>query len=98
MGTVGFALGLAGFEPVRDCRGALDLYGKPLLITRVNVADDLASTAHLAMGETDERIPVVIIRGAPVKVTDEYDPKAIRIPVSADLYMTAFRYGRKSVE
>jgi coenzyme F420-0:L-glutamate ligase/coenzyme F420-1:gamma-L-glutamate ligase len=98
MGTVGFALGLAGFEPVRDCRGALDLYGKPLLITRVNVADDLASTAHLAMGETDERIPVVIIRGAPVKVTDEYDPKAIRIPASADLYMTAFQYARKSAE
>jgi coenzyme F420-0:L-glutamate ligase len=98
MGTVGFALGIAGFEPVRDCRGALDLYGKPLLITRVNVADDLASAAHLAMGETDERVPVAIIRGAPVRVTDDYDPESIRIPASLDLFMTVFRYTGKSLE
>lgn len=98
MGTIGFALGLAGFTPVQDRRGALDLYGKPLLITRVNIADDLASAAHLAMGETNERIPIVIIRGAPVKVTDDYDPKMIRIPASVDLYISAFRYSGKAVE
>jgi len=98
MGTVGFALGIAGFEPVRDCRGALDLYGKPLLITRVNIADDLASAAHIAMGETDERVPVAIIRGAPVKVTDVYDAESIRIPPSVDLFMTVFRYAGKSPE
>ncbi len=98
MGTVGFAIGIAGFEPVRDCRGALDLYGKPLLITRVNIADDLASAAHLAMGETDERFPVVIIRGAPVEITDVYDPESIRIPPAIDLFMTVFRYARKSPE
>jgi coenzyme F420-0:L-glutamate ligase len=97
MGTVGFALGLAGFEPIRDCRGAVDLYGKPLLITRMNLADDLASAAHLAMGETDERVPVVIVRGAPVKVTDEYDSGALRIPVSQDLYLTVFQGMEKTV-
>ncbi|MEM2921041.1 MAG: coenzyme F420-0:L-glutamate ligase [Candidatus Bathyarchaeia archaeon] len=96
MGTTGFALGLAGFEPVKDCRGALDLYGKPLLITRMNIADDLASAAHLVMGETDERVPVAILRGAPVEVVDEGDPKSLYIPVSEDLYMTVFRSREKS--
>ena len=96
LGTVGLALGLAGFEPVKDCRGMLDLYGKPLQITRANLADDLASAAHLAMGETDERIPVVVIRGAPVKVTDVYDPSSIRISKGMDLYMTVFKVTKKA--
>jgi coenzyme F420-0:L-glutamate ligase len=91
LGTVGFALGIAGFEPVRDCRGMLDLYGKPLLITRINLADDLASAAHLVMGESDESIPAVVIRGAPVKVTDNYDPEAVRIPADMDLFMSIFK-------
>jgi len=95
LGTIGLALGVAGFEPVKDCRGMPDLYGKPLLITRVNVADSLAAMANLAMGETDERTPIAIVRGAPVQVTDSYDPLAVRIAVEEDLYSTVFNVSRK---
>lgn len=95
MGTIGFALGVAGFEPVRDCRGMLDLYGKPLLITRINLADSLAAVANLAMGETDERTPVAVIRGAPVQVTDSYHPLSLRIDMENDLYSTVFDVARK---
>jgi F420-0:gamma-glutamyl ligase len=35
------------------------------------VVDDIASAAKLLMGEPDERIPFVIVRGAPVEFTDE---------------------------
>jgi coenzyme F420-0:L-glutamate ligase/coenzyme F420-1:gamma-L-glutamate ligase len=95
MGTIGFALGVAGFEPVKDCRGMLDLYGKPLLITRINIADSLAAVANLAMGETGERAPVAVIRGALVQVTDSYDPLSLRIAVENDLYSTVFNVARK---
>ncbi|MFQ5871236.1 MAG: coenzyme F420-0:L-glutamate ligase [Candidatus Geothermarchaeales archaeon] len=71
MGTTGLAVAHAGFRPVEDLRGKHDLYGKPLLITYFNVADDLAAAAHMLMGERDERIPLVLMRGAPVEMVEE---------------------------
>lgn len=70
MGTTGLALAVAGFKPVRDCRGERDIFGKSLIITRHAVADDLASAAHLLMGEAAEKTPVVLIRDAPVDFED----------------------------
>jgi coenzyme F420-0:L-glutamate ligase/coenzyme F420-1:gamma-L-glutamate ligase len=87
MGTLGFALGVAGFRPVKDCRGMKDLYGKPLRITRINLADDLASAAHLIMGETTERIAIAIIRDSNVSITDDYDPREVVIPKEECLFM-----------
>ena len=86
-GTIGFALGFSGIKPTIDCRGKKDLYGKSLKITYMNVIDDLAATAHLLMGETDERVPLVIIRGAPVEITDDYDPDEVKIPYKDCIYM-----------
>jgi len=87
MGTVGLALGIAGFRPVKDCRGMRDLYGKPLRVTRINLADDLASAAHFLMGETTERVPAVIIRNSNVEVTDDYNPREVVIPKKECLFM-----------
>lgn len=87
MGTTGFALGISGFNPVKDYRGRLDLYGKPLMITRLNLADDMAAAAHLLMGESDERVPLVIIRGAPVELTEDYNPRTISISKEDCIYM-----------
>ena len=39
-------------------------------VTRRAVADIAATAAHLLMGETDEQIPMLIIRGAPIRVSD----------------------------
>ncbi|MEM3739864.1 MAG: coenzyme F420-0:L-glutamate ligase [Candidatus Korarchaeum sp.] len=78
MGTTGFALGIAGFRAIRDFRGRRDLYGKRILVTTLNVADDLASAAHLLMGEGDDLIPFVVIRGAPVELGD-FDPEEVKI-------------------
>lgn len=63
-GTVGFAIGTAGFEPVVDMIGKADLFGRPLQVTQVAVADELAAAASFMMGQADESIPVVLIRGA----------------------------------
>jgi len=59
-------LAVAGFKPVMDFREEKDIFGKPLIITRHAVADDLASAAHLLMGEVAEKTPVVLIKDAPV--------------------------------
>jgi coenzyme F420-0:L-glutamate ligase len=70
IGTVGQALGAAGIEPVVDCRGQHDLFGRQLRMTYRAIADQLASAAQLVMGEAAERVPVVVIRGADVVFTD----------------------------
>ncbi len=69
-GTNGLALAVAGFKPIKDSIGKKDLFGKRITITRQAVADDLASAAHLMMGEAIEQIPVVLIKGAPVDFDD----------------------------
>ncbi len=70
-GTV-TALGTYGFKSVTDERGKLDLFNRPMHITNRAIADQLATAAELVMGETNERVPFVIIRGYPIeKVTPD---------------------------
>jgi coenzyme F420-0:L-glutamate ligase/coenzyme F420-1:gamma-L-glutamate ligase len=91
MGTVGIALGVAGFRPVKDYRKKKDLFGNTMLITRQAVADDLVGAAHLVMGETDERIPMVLVRGAPVEFTDDNDPRSIVIGPKQCMFMKSLK-------
>ncbi|MEX2724594.1 MAG: coenzyme F420-0:L-glutamate ligase [Candidatus Freyarchaeota archaeon] len=62
-GAINVALGVSGMKPVWDRRGDIDLFGYTLKSTLVGIADELASAAELVMGEANEGIPVVIIRG-----------------------------------
>src|SRR5579859_132214 len=66
-GVVGVALGYAGFGGIKDYRGAPDLFGRKLKMTRVDIADSVATAAVLLMGEGNERKPLAIIEGAPVE-------------------------------
>jgi coenzyme F420-0:L-glutamate ligase len=90
IGTTGLALAVAGFKPIRDNRGSKDLFGKPILITRQAVADDLASAAHLLMGEATERTPVVLIKEAPVDFDDGiYGSADMMMPSNECIFMGA---------
>jgi len=62
-GAIGVAIGVSGIDPLWDRSGELDLYGRELETTRVAVADELSAAASLIMGQADEGIPVVIIKG-----------------------------------
>ena len=62
-GEINIALGTSGFEPLRDRRGEKDLFGYAIRIKRTAIADELASAAELVIGQTNEGIPVAIIRG-----------------------------------
>lgn len=86
MGTTGLALAVAGFEPVRDYRAERDLYSRPIAITRHNVADDLASAAHLVMGESSEQTPAVLIKNAPLKFVNKVKPSSLVISEEECLY------------
>lgn len=63
-GTVGFALGSAGFEVVENRIGDRDMFGRILEITEIAVADELAAAASYLMGQADEATPIVLVRGA----------------------------------
>lgn len=95
-GTTGLALAVAGFKPVRDCRGEKDIFGKPLAITQHAVADDLASAAHLLMGEASEKTPVVLIKGAVVEFDDAvYDSSEMMMPFEECIFMSPFGFNRR---
>jgi len=90
-GTAGFALAVAGFKPIKDRRGDNDLYGKRIVITTHAVADDLASAAHLLIGEAAERTPVVLVRDAPVEFDEGvYGPANMMMPFKECIFMNAF--------
>lgn len=62
-GTVGVALGAAGLPALIDMRGRPDLFGRPLQVTETGFADEIAAAAGLLMGQADEAVPMVLVRG-----------------------------------
>ncbi|MCK9441239.1 MAG: coenzyme F420-0:L-glutamate ligase [Methanothrix sp.] len=92
LGCVGVALACVGMEPVEDARGQKDLFGRELKITRKAVADNLVSAAQIVMGEGDEGIPAVIIRDAPVSIS-EVHCAIPTIPPQECMYIGALRSG-----
>jgi len=94
LGCVGVALACDGILPVEDARGQKDLYGRPLEVTRKAVADNLVSAGEVVMGEGDEGVPAVIIRGAPVKFIENGEEMTIpSIPPEECMYIGSLRCG-----
>lgn len=85
LGTVGVAIGVAGIPALWDRRGELDLYGYQLQHTDVGVADEIAAAAGLLMGQAAEGMPVVLVRGLHLPVTDGKAADLVR-PKEMDLY------------
>ena len=62
-GAIGTAIGCSGITPLWRRVGEKDLYGRELETTEIATADELAAAASLIMGQADEGLPVVLIRG-----------------------------------
>jgi len=77
-GTVGFAIGTAGFEPLVNMVGQVDLFGRPMEVTELAVADELAAAGSFLMGQADEAVPVVLIRGANLPIVEIGSKSLIR--------------------
>jgi coenzyme F420-0:L-glutamate ligase / coenzyme F420-1:gamma-L-glutamate ligase len=84
-GTVGIALGAAGLPAVIDMRGQPDLFGRELLVTETGFADEIAAAAGLLMGQADEALPMVLVRGLAWSAPDAPAAALIR-PAEHDLF------------
>ena len=86
-GEINIALGTSGFKPLRDRRGEKDLFGYTIKIKRTAIADELASAAELVMGQTNEGIPVAIIRGYAYPKSETSNAKKMIRPPEEDLFI-----------
>jgi coenzyme F420-0:L-glutamate ligase/coenzyme F420-1:gamma-L-glutamate ligase len=84
-GTVGVAIGAAGFPALQDMRGHRDLFDYTLQVTQIGLADELAAAASLLMGQADEGRPVIHIRGVPYPFREGRAQELIR-PKEMDLF------------
>jgi len=86
-GTVNVALGCAGLSALLDLRGGVDRQGRVLQTTQIAMADALAASAGVVMGETQEGTPVVLVRGLnlPAPQTERGIAPLLR-PLDEDLF------------
>jgi len=84
-GTVGVALGADGLPAFVDLRGRPDLFGRELLVTETGFADEIAAAAGLLMGQADEAIPMVLVRGLAWSAPDQPAAALVR-PAEHDLF------------
>lgn len=89
-GTSGLALGVAGFVPVIDDRGRKDLFGREMKMTRRAIADNLMSAAEILSGEVDEKVPIVLVRNAPIILTEDDLTKTMSISPKECMYFSTF--------
>jgi F420-0:gamma-glutamyl ligase len=89
-GTTGFALATSGFDAVIDERGKQDLFGNTMRITQRAVADGLAAAAVVVMGETNERIPAVLIRDTEIKLTGQSSKSSTYFPPNECLFSSIY--------
>ena len=98
IGTTGIAIGCSGIEPVDDQRGNKDLFGHILKYTLKATADSLASMGTFVMGESNESIPGVVIRGLNISFTDRrLSWKDLAIDFETDLYFRSMQASNRLI-
>ncbi len=88
-GAIGIAIGCSGISPIWKRVGEKDLYGRELKTTESATCDELAAAASLIMGQADEGLPVVIVRGFSSFDTlrdENSNIKSVLIPKKADVF------------
>jgi coenzyme F420-0:L-glutamate ligase/coenzyme F420-1:gamma-L-glutamate ligase len=83
-GLTNVAIGLAGVRAMDDHRGTLDTFGRPLQVSIVATADEMASAAELVMRKT-RGIPAVVLRGLDARA-EAVDARALIRPADEDLF------------
>ena len=84
-GVIGTAIGAAGIPSLIDLVGRKDLFGRPLQVTDHAFADEVAAAASLIMGQADEAIPAVLVRGL-TWTAPEVPAAALIRPKDRDLF------------
>jgi len=89
-GVVGVALGYAGFQGIKNYIGEKDIFGRVFKMSKTDIADSLATSAVLCMGEGKEQQPLALITGAPVVFSKKINKKELIINPKEDLYLPLF--------
>jgi coenzyme F420-0:L-glutamate ligase/coenzyme F420-1:gamma-L-glutamate ligase len=87
LGQTDVAVGLAGMGALDDWRGRTDGDGRPLQVTEVAVADEVAAAADLVKGKAS-RVPAALLRGVARPEGDGGARDLVRPPAD-DLFRTA---------
>ena len=90
-GTTGAAIAQSGFAALNSYIGEPDIFGRPLEMTKANIADGLAVAAVLVMGEGKEQTPLAIIDDVPFVQFQERNPTQeeldnLSITIEDDVY------------
>lgn len=90
-GVSGFAIAHSGFAAIKDYIGKPDIFGRKLEYTKLNIADSLAASAVLAMGEGNEQTPIAVIDDPHNVVFQNRNPTAkelsdLQVTLDEDLY------------
>lgn len=91
-GVSAVALGYAGFKGIRDYRGKKDIFGRTMVMSRVNVADALATAAVLEMGEGKEQQPLALITEPRIEFANRVDRNELKIDIKDDVYRPLFQH------
>jgi len=89
-GIVGVSLGYAGFKGIRDYRGERDIFGRVLKMSQTDIADSLATSAVLCMGEGKEQQPLALITDVPTEFVNKINRQELFIDPKNDLYLPLF--------
>lgn len=91
-GVSGVALAYWGFEGIKNYIGERDLFGREIKYTSVHVADAIAASAVLVMGESAECTPLAIATETNVRFVDVTNPNEGIVDRKDDLYRSIFKY------
>ena len=78
VGQTDFALGSSGIVVLDDFRGRTDADGRPLAVTLMALADEVAAAADLVKGK-DRGVPAAVVRGLAHLVGDEHGSGALEL-------------------
>lgn len=90
-GVTGRSIAHCGFKGLNSKIGEKDLFNKTLRQTRIDVANGLAASAVICMGESNEQTPLVVIEDIPFVDFQSHKPTPeelaeLRIDLKDDLY------------
>jgi dihydrofolate synthase / folylpolyglutamate synthase len=90
-GTTGTMLAHSGFIALNNYIGKPDIFGRLLEMTKANIADSLAGSAVMVMGEGNEQTPMALIRDVPFVQFQSENPTQkelddLKICIDDDIY------------
>ena len=78
------AIGVSGINPLLNYKGRKDSYNKNINVTSIAIADELASSAELVLGKTNNS-PIALIRGYDFKSSTK-NSKLLIMPKNKSLF------------